>query len=211
MCSTWFKSGDMEGQGEFGCCWPGTVLYGMLHGVWHCHVDTVPKKSLMPKVKRKKVFSSLNSRENEIKVALWNKILYFIFFSPDFCYLLNKLALRKLVPLNESKQQYTTVDSHCAWSPLTVSAFWIMDPQNRAAKKNTSHGNEMLPQNTMHLIERQCYQQGSLCKDPAGNQTTWRLPDLHKEMQTEVVWISLLFIKSGQNHLARQSEKEKKR
>ena len=32
-----------------------------------------------------------------------------------------------------------------------------------------------------------CYQRGSPCKDPAGNQTTRGPPDHHKEMQTEVV------------------------
>ena len=33
-----------------------------------------------------------------------------------------------------------------------------MDPHSRAAKKNTSHGNEVLPQDTTHLIRRPCYQ-----------------------------------------------------
>ena len=32
-----------------------------------------------------------------------------------------------------------------------------MDPHNRAPKKNTSHGNEVLPQGTTHLIQRPCY------------------------------------------------------
>ena len=46
---------------------------------------------------------------------------------------------------------------------------WIMDPHSRAAKKNTSHGNEMLPQDTTHLIQRQCYQRGSPFQDaPTG-------------------------------------------
>ena len=31
---------------------------------------------------------------------------------------------------------------------------WIMDPHSRAPKKNTSHGNEVLLQDTMHLIRR---------------------------------------------------------
>ena len=60
---------------------------------------------------------------------------------------------------------------------------WIMDPHSRAAKKNTSHGNEMLPQDTLHLIQRPCYQRGSSCQDPTGNRTTQR-PDHHKETQT---------------------------
>ena len=46
-----------------------------------------------------------------------------------------------------------------------------------AAKKNTSHGNEMKPQGTTHLIQRPCYQRGSLCQDPASNRTTRRSDD----------------------------------
>ena len=41
---------------------------------------------------------------------------------------------------------------------------WIMDPHSRAPKKNTSHGNEMLPQDTTHLIQRPCYQRGIRAK-----------------------------------------------
>ena len=80
-----------------------------------------------------------------------------------------------------------------------------MDPHSRAPRKNTSRGNEVLLQDTMHLMQRPCYQQGSLCHDPAGNRTIRRLPDHRKEMQTEVVWTCLPFIRSGQNHLARHS------
>ena len=32
--------------------------------------------------------------------------------------------------------------------------------------------NEVLPQDTTHLIQRPCYQRGSPCQDPAGNWTT---------------------------------------
>ena len=85
-----------------------------------------------------------------------------------------------------------------------------MDPHSRAPKKNTSHGNEVLPQDTMHLIQRSYYQQGSLCKDPAGNQTTRRPPDHGKEMQTALVWSCLTFVRSDQNHLARHMNGEKK-
>ena len=81
---------------------------------------------------------------------------------------------------------------------------------SRAAMKNTSHGNEVLPQDTMHLIQRPCYQQGSLCHNPAGNQTTQRPPDNRKEMQTAVVGSCFQFIRSGQNQLARHSERGKK-
>ena len=82
-----------------------------------------------------------------------------------------------------------------------------MDPHRRGTKKNMSHGIEVLPQDTMHLIQRPCYQWESLCQDPAGSQTTQRPPEHLKETQTVVVWMCLLFIRSGQNHLARQIEK----
>ena len=85
-----------------------------------------------------------------------------------------------------------------------------MDPHSRAPKKNTSYGNEVLPQDTTHLIQRPCYQRGSPCQDPAGNWTTWRSPDDCKETQTAVVWSCLPFIRSGQNHIARHSERGKK-
>ena len=84
-----------------------------------------------------------------------------------------------------------------------------MAPDSRAPKKNRSHGNEMLPQVTTHLIQRPCYQRGSSCKDTEGNRPRGR-PDHHKEMQTAVVWSCLPFIRSGQNHLARQSKRGKK-
>ena len=85
-----------------------------------------------------------------------------------------------------------------------------MDPHNRAPKKNISHGNKVLPQDTTHLIQRPCYQRDCLGQDPAGNQTTRRPPDHCKEMPTAVVWSCLPFIRSGQNHLARHGERGKK-
>ena len=85
-----------------------------------------------------------------------------------------------------------------------------MDPHSRAPKKNTSLGNEVLPQDTTHLIQRPCYQRGSACQDPAGNLTTPRPPDDRKETQTALVWSCFPFIRSGQNHLARHSERGKK-
>ena len=62
--------------------------------------------------------------------------------------------------------------------------------------------------NTTHLIRRPCYQPGSPCQDPAGNRTTRRPPDHRKETQTAVVWSCLPFIRPGQNHTARESERE---
>ena len=85
-----------------------------------------------------------------------------------------------------------------------------MDPHSRAPKENTIHGNEVLPQYTTHLIQRPCYQRGSLCQDPASNLTSRRPPDHRKETQTAVVWSCFPFIRSGQNHIARHSEREKK-
>ena len=83
-------------------------------------------------------------------------------------------------------------------------------PSQRAPKKNTSHGNEVLPQDTTHLTQKPCYQRGSPCQDPAGNRTTRRPPDDRKETQTAVVWSCFPFIRSGRNHLARHSERGKK-
>ena len=88
-----------------------------------------------------------------------------------------------------------------------------MDLHSRAPKKKTtSHGNEVVPQDTTHLIQRPCYQRGSPCQDPAGKRTmrTRRPPDHRKETQTAVVWSCGPFIRSGQNHLARHSERGKK-
>ena len=83
---------------------------------------------------------------------------------------------------------------------------WILDPHSRAAKKNTSHGEE----DTTHLIQRPCYLQESPCQDPTGSRTTRRPPDHGKEMRTAVVWSCLPFIGSSQNYLARHSERGKK-
>ena len=85
-----------------------------------------------------------------------------------------------------------------------------MDSHNRAPKKNTSHGNEVLPQDTTHLIQRPCYKRGSPYQHPAGNWTTRRPADHCKETQTTVVWSCLPFIRCSQNHLARHSERGKK-
>ena len=69
---------------------------------------------------------------------------------------------------------------------------------------------KVLPQDTTHLIQRPCYQQGSPCQDPASNWTTRRPPGDRKETQTAVVWSCFPFIRSGQNHPARHSERGKK-
>ena len=63
---------------------------------------------------------------------------------------------------------------------------WIMDPHSRAPQKNTSHGKQVLAQDTTHLTQRPCYQGGSPCQDPTDNWTT-RRPDDRKETQTAAV------------------------
>ena len=68
----------------------------------------------------------------------------------------------------------------------------------------------VLPQVTTHLIRRPCYQRGSPCQDPAGNWTT-RRPVHREETQIAVVWTCLPFIRPGQNHFVRHSEREKRR
>ena len=69
--------------------------------------------------------------------------------------------------------------------------------------------NEVLPQDITHLIQRPGYRRGSPCQDPASNRTT-RRPDHRKKTQAAVVWTCLPFFRSGQNHLARHSERVKK-
>ena len=80
------------------------------------------------------------------------------------------------------------------------------------------------PQRRLQAMEMRCFRKilhitykdhatnesrGCPCQDPAGNLTT-RRPDHRKETQTAVVCSCLLFIRSGQNHLARHSERGKK-
>ena len=60
------------------------------------------------------------------------------------------------------------------------------------------------------LIQRPCYQRGNPCQDQAGNKITRRPTDHRKETQAAFVWTCLSFIRSGQNHLARHSDRGKK-
>ena len=92
-----------------------------------------------------------------------------------------------------------------------------MYPHSRAQKKNTSHGNEVLPKVTTHLMQRPCYQRGSSCQGPAGNWTTRRPPDHRKVTQTAVVWSCLPFnglaetILQGTVKGGRRQDKQKRR
>ena len=89
---------------------------------------------------------------------------------------------------------------------LNAAALNTLIEVNELQRKNSSHGNEVLSQDSMHLIQKPCYQRRSPCQDPAGNRTT-RRPDHREETQTEVVWTCLPFIRSGQNLLASHSER----
>ena len=116
---------------------------------------------------------------------------------PSFCML-----------VNHGPKQLSSKGEYKPWK-LVSWCFKPSQPQGITSGL-TSHGNEVLQQDTTHLIQRPCYQRGSLCQHPAGKQTTWRPPDHHKEMQTAVVWSCLQFVRSGQNHLARHSERGKR-
>ena len=117
--------------------------------------------------------------------------------------MLKHVTVRVKRPTTATTKMTVSVKSSASLKSTTVSF------KACRVQKNTSHGNEVLPQDTTHLIQRPCYQQGSQCQDPAGNPTT-RRPDHCKETHTAVVWSCLPFIRSGQNHLARHSERRKK-
>ena len=55
-------------------------------------------------------------------------------------------------------------------------------------RRNTSHGNEILPQDTTHLIQRPCYQRGSVrakIQHAIGVWTTRRPPDIVKRRKLQ--------------------------
>ena len=164
---------------------------------------------------------------------MWTvSVILHLLFSPEnltsqpysTCTSVNTAALTRLKPVWNDRidkaetslewQEYffqlqNTTDALLCHILLPV-CLWIMDPHSRAPKKNTSHRKEVLPQNTMHLIQRPCYQRGSPCQDPAGSRTSRRPPGRRKKTQSGVIWSCLPFIRSGQNHLARHSERGKK-
>ena len=82
-----------------------------------------------------------------------------------------------------------------------------MDTYSRAPKKNTSYGNEVLPQDINTSKAKTMLQLRCPCHDPVGNRTTRRPPACSKETQTAVVWSCFPFIRSGQNHLAGHRER----
>ena len=66
----------------------------------------------------------------------------------------------------------------------TDTCFWSLF-HSRAPRKNTSHGNEVLPQDTTHLIQRPCYQRESPYQDSAGNRTARRLLTIVKRRKLQ--------------------------
>ena len=59
----------------------------------------------------------------------------------------------------------------------------------------------------MLLIQRPCYQRGSLYQDQIAKRTTRGAPEHRKETQTEVVWSCLPFIRYGQKKILRGTVK----
>ena len=93
-----------------------------------------------------------------------------------------------------------------AWMKCNFSKAQSIESQ----RHNSSKEKQVETYYTRSKVRITCHQWGSLCHDPAGNRIKQRPPDHRKEMQTEVVWTCLPFIRSGQNHLARHSERRKK-
>ena len=86
-----------------------------------------------------------------------------------------------------------------------------MDPRSRAPKKSTSHINEVLPKDTTNLIQRPLIFTNEEVRAKI-QQAIGPHEDLMTMVkgQTAVVWSCLPFIRSGQNHLAKHSERGKK-
>ena len=51
--------------------------------------------------------------------------------------------------------------------------FWLMDPPSRAPKKNTSHGNEVLQQDTTNFIQRPCSSVPRSSRQSDHTKTSW--------------------------------------
>ena len=77
-------------------------------------------------------------------------------------------------------------------APLSHPSSMLVNhgPSEQNFKEEYKPWKWVLMQGTTHLIQRSCYQRGSLYQDAAGNRTT-RRPGHRKEMQTEVVWTCL--------------------
>ena len=74
-------------------------------------------------------------------------------------------ALTRLKPVwnNRSMSLNTKKQLMCSFVMSIFQYACVPWTLSRASKKNMSHGNEVLPQDTTHLIQRPCYQRGRLC------------------------------------------------
>ena len=82
-----------------------------------------------------------------------------------------------------------------------------MDPQSRAPKKNTSHGNEVLPQDTTHLYKDHVTNEEVRAKI---QQAFGPHEDLLTIVKRRKLQSSFPFIRSGLNHFVGHSERGKK-
>ena len=76
---------------------------------------------------------------------------------------------------------FLSVPRYDWWAPLSHPYSCMLvnyGPSQQSSKDEYKPWkiNEVLLQDTTHLIQRPCYQRGSPCKDPAGNRTTRRPP-----------------------------------
>ena len=131
-------------------------------------------------------------------------IIFSFFFSPSGVHFkaarvlkrhIVQISLRILKPVWNDRIISLSFKMRLMCSLVTPIFLYACESRTLTAKKNTSHGNELLPQDTMHLLQRSCYQRGNLCQDPAGNRTSWTC---------------LSLVRSSQNHLAKHSERGKK-
>ena len=99
-------------------------------------------------------------------------------------------VLTRLKPVWNDRRNFLSVPRYDWCAPLSHPSSCMLvnhGPSQQSSKKSTSRLNEVLPQDTTHLIQRPCYQRGSLCQGPASNRITWRPSDHRKETQTAVV------------------------
>ena len=83
---------------------------------------------------------------------------------------------------------------------------WRKAQHSRAPKKNTRHGNEVY-RRILHIS----YEDHVTNEEVRAKiQQAIGPPDHRKETQTAMVWSCLPFIRSGQDHLVRHSERGKK-
>ena len=85
-------------------------------------------------------------------------------------------ALTRLKPVWNDRSislSFKTRYDRCAQLSHPSSCMFVNHgPSQQSSKEEYKPWNEVLLQDNTHLMQRPCYQRGSLCQDPAGNQTT---------------------------------------